>query len=72
VIVTQYDSVAEIEAMKARRRQNRRSHEVPAGSAPRQHSRSWSSAREEDIRAEMDRRIARRAAARAESSPQRG
>ena len=63
MIVTQYDAVAEIEALKARRRQPKRlprSGDQGIGPAV---SGAWSSASEQDIRAEMERRLAKRAGA---------
>lgn len=55
-MITQYEAVAEIEAMKARRHRSRTS-SVPS-SAPRVSS--WSSATEAQIRREMERRLASR------------
>lgn len=61
MIVTQYEGVAEIEALKVRRHQQQRSPE-PAGT-PARPSPAWSPAHEREIRAEMERRLAARRAA---------
>lgn len=63
MIVTQYESVAEIEAMKVRRQQQR----SRAGEAAARDAGAWSSAHEREIRAEMERRLARRGVARPRS-----
>lgn len=59
MIVTQYEGVAEIEALKVRRQQQRSSQ--TAGATTRR-TEAWSSAHEREIRAEMERRLAARQA----------
>lgn len=56
-MITQYDAVAEIEAMKVARRRAQKAAAVVSDALP---SVGWAS--ENDVRAEMERRLARRAA----------
>lgn len=57
-MITQYDAVAEIEAMKARRDAKQKARPDEPAPDPS----SWSAAGEHAIRAEMERRLASRSA----------
>jgi hypothetical protein len=57
-MITQYEAVAEIEAMKWKRMKTARAHRDAAGGGTS--AGQWTSATERAIREEMERRLARR------------